>query len=806
MCDRDVKLILSYSNPADMMPVTTIKVITSMPFLVFALHIAAQSTESYAKEIMAGISNRGQTNHKEYLTPGDRAYVVGTQDGNFPDLGSHVPGEMGGLWTPPIKLLDGFWVKLSETDGKRGAWLTEAKEFINYPYGNRFFYAPIDGIEVERLQYCPQQREGIVVQFRLRNTSGKLRDLRFSFVAKTDLSPVWFSKENNIIDAPDTIHWVEGKNLFAANDTKHPWFTVWGSSLPVISHQADATAPVQTIGLGKAASVTYRLQIKAQETVTAVFVVSGSNKDFETAQKNYEMILKNYNRLLKEKQQRCVAIINRARVEIPDKKLQQAYTWGKLNTEWLVSELPGIGRFLGAGAVEYPWLFGCDNSYASQGAVASGDLELAKSTLRTLERVSEKTNGNGRIIHEMSSNGFVYNKGNVQETPHFAVAVWKVFNWTGDTIFLKEMYPYIKKGLNWVLTEEDKNKNLFPEGNGIMEVKGLNAELIDVAVYTEQALETASKMASIFNEPEQQRELAAKASVLKDKINTLFWDEAQGSYCDFFGTREQALSVARGAIEQLKIDLASATDSAHIVESQHYYEKLLQQISSFYPGIEKGWFTNKNWVISTPVETQIASPDKAVRLLNKVRMEDCGEFGPYLSAVERRHMMTISTGVQAMAECAYGRTDEARWYVNKIVQTFNRSLPGSISEMMPDYGCPVQAWTIYGLATPLITYFLGINPDAYKKSVVISPHLPDGWNAAAVYDLPVGANTISFAITTDGRNATYSLTSVAGDWTYKLKIKGLAGKRYILNRKILSATTDEVDLKGKMNKVRVLSQ
>ena len=174
--------------------------------------------------------------------------------------------------------------------------------------------------------------------------------------------------------------------------------------------------------------------------------------------------------------------------------------------------------------------------------------------------------------------------------------------------------------------------------------------------------------------------------------------------------------------------------------------QLVQEFSTLPAGTEKGWFTNKNWVISTPAETQIAPQEKAIRLLNKVRNEDCGEYGPYLSAVERRYMMTISTGVQAMAECAYGRTDEAMWYVDKIVQTFNRALPGSISEMMPDYGCPVQAWTIYGLATPLVTYVLGINPDAYNKSIVISPHLPGSWNNGAIYDLPVGTNTISFAI------------------------------------------------------------
>lgn len=50
-----------------------------------------------------------------------------------------------------------------------------------------------------------------------------------------------------------------------------------------------------------------------------------------------------------------------------------------------------------------------------------------------------------------------------------------------------------------------------------------------------------------------------------------------------------------------------------------------------YPtGIMKGWLTNKNWVISTPIETHIASEDRAIRQLDKVRKEHCGEYGPYL--------------------------------------------------------------------------------------------------------------------------------------------------------------------------------
>ena len=88
-----------------------------------------------------------------------------SEDGNFPDLGGHIKGEMGGLWMPRFKLMDGFWVKLLDNDTKSGTWLKEGKEFINYPYGNRSVYAPVlNGIEAERFQFCPQGKEGIVIE------------------------------------------------------------------------------------------------------------------------------------------------------------------------------------------------------------------------------------------------------------------------------------------------------------------------------------------------------------------------------------------------------------------------------------------------------------------------------------------------------------------------------------------------------------------------------------------------------------------------------------------------------------------
>lgn len=78
--------------------------------------------------------------------------------------------------------------------------------------------------------------------------------------------------------------------------------------------------------------------------------------------------------------------------------------------------------------------------------------------------MSEKANRNGRILHEMAFNAFVSHKGNTQETAHFVIAVWNVYKWTGDNKFLADMYPYMQKGLNFLLKDMDTNKNMFSKG------------------------------------------------------------------------------------------------------------------------------------------------------------------------------------------------------------------------------------------------------------------------------------------------------------------------------------------------------
>ncbi len=752
---------------------------------------------------LPGIGNNVRQMKNAYVAAGDRSYLIGTQNGLFPDMGEHLKGEMGGLWCPPFKLADGFWALLTDKSNKHQEWLTEAISFINYPYGNKIIYqTKIPGITIERFQFCPNGYGGILVRYSVRNVSKAKKTFTLTFAVKSNLRSVWLPDTTNN-DHSDLLLNSKNDPFIAAKDSLKNWYLVVTSSSQKTTHSDcnKISLPEQTQGLGVTDALECVITTGAQSVASLTFALGGSSRSEQEAKKTCSFLIDHYNHLLESKKQVFTTLLKRSKITIPDKHLQNVYDWVKINTEWLTREVPGIGRGLSAGYMEYPWWFGCDNTYAIQGLLATGNFSLAKQTLNLLYERSKAVNNNGRIVHEISSNGTVGNRGNTQETAHFIMCVGTYLKWTGDTAFVHKLYPYLKSGINWLLNTMDTNQNMFPEGYGIMEVVGLNAELIDVSVYTQQALESASTMATLFGEQEQARQYHYLALKLKDKINTYFWDAQNKSYCDFFGGREQALTTLKGTLKQVAIEEEGEKGTRYDALKNHYLEQA--KTIEAMPDSDRGWITNKNWVINTPMETGIAPRDKAIIALNKIRLENCGPYGPYLSAVEKKYMMTIATGVQAVAECRYGRTDSALWFMNKIAATFNMTLPGSISEMMPDYGCFTQSWTNYGIDIPLISYIFGIQPDALHHLIIINSTAPKKWDNLDIKNVSVGDNTISLSIKRKGRQVTYTINQSKPEWNINLQLHEKDGLP-LLNGKAIKVTGNTVDFRGKLNTVTVI--
>ena len=164
-------------------------------FFLFVIAVGCSSSEkqtgtSLYQEVsqLPFIEGQSQYLASPFVTAGDRAYLIGYQDGSFPDLGWHIDGEMGGIWDHPIKLMDGFSASMKAQNNTETFCLDKANQFINHPMANRHhFNWPQEGIEVDRTQFVPDGIEGIVVEFKITNLGKESKELTFSFTGMTDL-------------------------------------------------------------------------------------------------------------------------------------------------------------------------------------------------------------------------------------------------------------------------------------------------------------------------------------------------------------------------------------------------------------------------------------------------------------------------------------------------------------------------------------------------------------------------------------------------------------------------------------------
>ncbi|WP_123041975.1 glycogen debranching protein [Cohnella candidum] len=712
-----------------------------------------------------------------YICAGNRSYMVGSQNGGFPDFGHHVQDEMGGLWDHPIKLMDGFWLRIADredTETEGGVWLDAADTFCNYPYYNEFVYRLEKwGLEVVRHQFCPDDTEGFVVTYRLRDKSGEGRRLAVEFNGRSDLSPVWFSEHAGIEDGQDegSIDWES--HTFRGRDDRNPWFVIFGSDQPFADAHIgqDPEGPRATAGLGVSAGLTYEVEIPAGEQAVIRFFIAGSYRSEEEASQTFDRLKREHAELLEAKRARYESLLNKTVLTLPDDRLRYIFDWVKFHNDWLVREVPEIGRGFGAGHPEYPWWFGCDNSYALLGLLPVGQHRLALETSDLIRSVSERANGNGRIIHELSTCDVVANPGNTQETPHYIQSVWELFSWTGDRAFLERAYPTVKKGLSWLLEEMDPDGDLLPEGYGIIEIEGLNVELIDTAVYTWSALQCGARMAELFGEMELASRYSETALRLGDKINRDLWIDSEGLYAD-------AMAPVGKVLERMPLYIARArADGAESAARQ--MEEMQAVMGGMDPDQERPWLF-KNWVINTPMEVGLAPRDQAVRALDRMGTEEfTGPCGTYLSGMYRTNMMTISTGVQAVAEAKYDRMDESLRFIRLIASTFNLRLPGSISEMSPDYGCFVQAWTNYGMAWPLMRFMFGIQPESHLNKLTLRPRLPSEWKEASVERVELGSgarsNELDLGIELGSEQDAYRIKLANEGWNIVLDVPNASG-------------------------------
>jgi len=102
------------------------------------------------------------------VAAGDRSYELGTEDGRYPAMGFHTRGEMGGIWTLPIKLLDGLWF------GVNGQWIGPATRFTSGFGYVRMALPATGGVQLTRTDFAPDGRRAVEIGLTLTSQPARL--------------------------------------------------------------------------------------------------------------------------------------------------------------------------------------------------------------------------------------------------------------------------------------------------------------------------------------------------------------------------------------------------------------------------------------------------------------------------------------------------------------------------------------------------------------------------------------------------------------------------------------------------------
>ena len=621
-----------------------------------------------------------------FCLTGRKAYLIGAMDGSFPPAG-RLLGDEGGLWAPPIKLLDGFSLTIAETGSS--PWdLQGCRNYQHQFSDNKLLFERSD-IVVNRQDFVLEDKPGLFSRLTIRNLQNETRTITVHLQSQINIRPAWRSGLPNDIDI---IQYRQGQ-VRAEDRSRSEERLVFGATILPTEHRIE----------GNRVTLSYSLQLPANGKVSISFLflklAAGKENELST-------LLGQEDELIQQKRRTYQSIaFEGVQFDCSDPQVAKAFVLAKLNLHMLRLDLrPHLSAsvFL-AGYPNYARVFGCDSFYSISGADAIGFSDTAGGTLETLAAARENPHGTpaGPIPHEIATSNRLIGIGNAQEPSQFVLACWQHYRWTGNRRFLERIYPICQKSISFLLSQRDVDKDGYVEGNGLIEAPGAGGKTLEAACYLYSAYRGLAEMSADLGQSDMASQYEEQASDLKYKFNRQWWDEKNQMW-------------ATGL----------ETDG-----SQHM----------------KGF-----WSVVFPMETQLTTPGRAKLALNRIRKEWVNAWGgvhTWEEDVSRQGSGVITTNIFGLVGFQYGQS-QFGWEMVKCAAMAPEQdrMPGAFVEMIPPRGSNfIQLWSVGPFLDMLVRGLGGVEPNANQHSILLSPVLPSDLTHFRFERLQVGEHVFSFS-------------------------------------------------------------
>lgn len=667
------------------------------------------------------VTNRLQDRRE--VASGQRSYSEGFENGSFYANGWHTTGEMGGVWAPPMKLLDGVWF------GINGSWVGPATRFTS-GWGYTGYDLPATGgVQLQRTDFAPDAYRAVLFGLKLTNP-GAARTVTVNVDAHSELMgayPWGSTTPNESTNVPDHGAFQNGSLVFTDDGTVgggvpvHHYAALVASNRTPSSGTAaasggnfrgpepgtvcaanDSTSEPSScddgpFGKGTGGQLDYSVSLPAHGSTTLWIAAAGSDQSMSDAKAQLAGAIANPDQELQNKMASRNALGENTVVSLPgDRVLQNAVQWGKQNLADLTQSASNLqirwtnqgtqypaalgtvahARWFAAGFPDYPWIFATDGEYTAFPAVAVGQFQTIEDHLTALRQISDILNHNsGIVVHETVSDGSVYfghdsqttasdgtvtNDFNTDETVKFPSAVALVWRWTGDKKFLDSMYGFTKRNMHVIDDHFDVDHDGWPEGSGNVERPGLGPEKLDNGVYYMRGLYDLADMAQAEHDTATVTWATNLADKLRSQFEQTWWDPSVSQYADSLDNPGNNQAYLKNWIDQVPM------------------EATLTQGTQVTPGVA----SHDHGVAALATrESSCFSGDRPGSL--GLFHTACGGGADGAGDFE---IFSLTTAIQAVGEGNYGRLgpDQQRRYTDANAETmFSEPATGGTPDEMP---------------------------------------------------------------------------------------------------------------------------
>ena len=427
--------------------------------------------------------------------------------------------------------------------------------------------------------------------------------------------------------------------------------------------------------------------------------------------------LTNGDTLMKARKDRINSLVteyNPVKSNLPE--LDKALDWITITMDELITEQQGNGIYAGL-----PWFneyWGRDMFISMPGAcLVTGQFEIAKQILKDFVQLQDTDPASetyGRIPNRANLEGILYNT--TDGTPRLVIQALELAEYSGDTEFLRELYPAIKLSINasianytdlhGYLTHADADTWMDVKRNGIPgSPRGNRANDIQALWYKQ--LVAGSKIAAMMDDTGSAEGWSGIAQIMASYFEKEFCDKEKTLIYDHLN--------------------ADGTPDLQMRPNQLYCFELISD-SDF-----KQKVTRRVW-------EELVYPWGVASLAQwDPQFHPQHENWHYYHKDDAYHNGTIwlwnnGEAMQRMIE--YGQKEEAwKLFKNMNRQALHEGAVGSLSENADAHpregqnwvnrsGTFLQAWSNAEHLRVWYQYFLGIRPDMLNGRIIIDPQLP----------------------------------------------------------------------------------